>query len=244
VLLTLLGTLRYREKYASGAPGDAGTRTLPASEAPVRSCAPTFGDDQSPTYKPNTPVREFVGRGHIVTGYVLSGEGCRPVAGAKLEMWPDVEGRGHPDEYRATLFTDPNGRYSFESPVSDHIHMRISAHGYTAIFSNSYHPRAGQAEGTFNVVLRPDPACARYEATGYAVCGAFLDYWKVHGGLAQQGYPISGEFTEQSDLDGKPYTVQYFERAVFEYHPENQPPYDVLLSQLGTFQYREKYGAR
>ena len=36
--------------------------------------------------------------------------------------------------------------------------------------------------------------------------------------------------------------VQYFERAVMEYHPENRPPYDVLLSQLGTFQYREKYG--
>jgi hypothetical protein len=39
------------------------------------------------------------------------------------------------------------------------------------------------------------------------------------------------------------YTVQYFERAVFEYHPENQPPYDVLLSQLGTYQYKAKYGS-
>jgi carboxyl-terminal processing protease len=29
--------------------------------------------------------------------------------------------------------------------------------------------------------------------------------------------------------------VQYFERAVFEYHPENEPPYDVLLSQLGKY---------
>ncbi|MFL5735444.1 MAG: alpha/beta fold hydrolase, partial [Chloroflexia bacterium] len=38
------------------------------------------------------------------------------------------------------------------------------------------------------------------------------------------------------DLNGKPYTVQYFERAVFELHPENAAPYDVLLSQLGTFQ--------
>jgi hypothetical protein len=36
--------------------------------------------------------------------------------------------------------------------------------------------------------------------------------------------------------------VQYFERAVFEYHPENAAPYDVLLSQLGTFRYRDKYG--
>ena len=56
--------------------------------------------------------------------------------------------------------------------------------------------------------------------------------------------PISDEFTEVSDLNGKPYTVQYFERAVFEYHPENEAPNDVLLSQLGTFQYKARYGGR
>ena len=80
-----------------------------------------------------------------------------------------------------------------------------------------------------------------FTETGKRVGGVFLDYWEQHGGLAQQGYPISDEFSEVSDLDGKPYRVQYFERAVFEMHPENEPPYDVLLSQLGTFQYREKY---
>ena len=69
----------------------------------------------------------------------------------------------------------------------------------------------------------------------------FLRYWIEHGGLAQQGYPISNEFTEVSDLDGKLYTVQYFQRAVFEYHPENAAPYNVLISQLGTFRYRQKY---
>jgi streptogramin lyase len=80
-----------------------------------------------------------------------------------------------------------------------------------------------------------------FTATGHRVGGKFLDYWNQHGGLAQQGYPISDEFQEVSDLDGKTYTVQYFERAVFESHPENQPPYDVLLSQLGTFRYKAKY---
>jgi glutamine cyclotransferase len=80
-----------------------------------------------------------------------------------------------------------------------------------------------------------------FAATGHRVGGKFLDYWNQHGGLAQEGYPISDEFQEVSDLDGKTYTVQYFERAVFESHPENQPPYDVLLSQLGTFRYKAKY---
>jgi len=80
-----------------------------------------------------------------------------------------------------------------------------------------------------------------FTETGKTVGGNFLDYWNAHGGLAQQGYPISNEFTEKSALDGKEYTVQYFERAVFEMHPENAKPNDVLLSQLGTFSYRERY---
>jgi hypothetical protein len=83
--------------------------------------------------------------------------------------------------------------------------------------------------------------CQSFPQTGKTVCGKFLTYWHNNGGLPQQGYPISNEFVEVSDLNGQPYTVQYFERAVFELHPENQPPYDVLLSQLGTFQFKRKY---
>src|SRR5207237_674096 len=80
-----------------------------------------------------------------------------------------------------------------------------------------------------------------FPETNHTVSGIFWTYWQTHGGLAQQGYPISDEIQEKSDLNGQTYTVQYFERAVFEKHPENQPPYDVLLSQLGTFQHRCKY---
>jgi hypothetical protein len=83
--------------------------------------------------------------------------------------------------------------------------------------------------------------CAEFKETGKRVCGRFLQYWQQNGGLPQQGYPISNEFVEKSDLDGKSYTVQYFERSVFELHPENRPPYDVLLSQLGTLRFREKH---
>ncbi|HEY0071872.1 MAG TPA: Zn-dependent exopeptidase M28 [Chloroflexia bacterium] len=84
----------------------------------------------------------------------------------------------------------------------------------------------------------------RFPETGKTVGGKFVEYWRAHGGVALQGYPISEEFTEVSPLNGKTYLVQYFERAVMEYHPENQPPFDVLLSQLGTYQYRQKYGGR
>lgn len=83
--------------------------------------------------------------------------------------------------------------------------------------------------------------CQTFPQTGHKVCGRFLQYWSQRGGLAQQGYPLSEEFVETSELNGKPYTVQYFERAVFELHPENRPPNDVLLSQLGTFQGKRLY---
>lgn len=84
----------------------------------------------------------------------------------------------------------------------------------------------------------------KFNETGRTLGGRFREYWEKNGGLAQQGYPISDEFQEKSELDGKTYVVQYFERAVFELHPENKPPYDVLLSQLGSFRYRARYASQ
>jgi sugar lactone lactonase YvrE len=76
--------------------------------------------------------------------------------------------------------------------------------------------------------------------TGKSIGGRFRTYYENNGGLRQQGRPLSEEFTETSELDGKTYIVQYFERSVFELHPENQPPFDVLLSQLGTFRLKDR----
>src|SRR5690349_20177882 len=82
-----------------------------------------------------------------------------------------------------------------------------------------------------------------FPETGHTVTATFLDYWTAHGGLAQFGYHISDELQERSDADGKTYTMQYFERAVFELHPENAgTPYEVLLTLLGSQQYLELYG--
>ena len=83
--------------------------------------------------------------------------------------------------------------------------------------------------------------CRTFRETGKTLCGKFLAYWQQHGGLMQFGYPISNPFVEKSELDGKEYKVQYFERAVFEHHPENRPPHDVLLAQLGTFRFRKEH---
>ncbi|MGI8586379.1 MAG: S8 family serine peptidase [Chloroflexia bacterium] len=68
-----------------------------------------------------------------------------------------------------------------------------------------------------------------FPLTGHLLGGSFLVYWQAHGGLPIFGYPISEEFQENG------YTVQYFERNRFEYHPENAgTPNDVLLGLLGA----------
>ena len=46
-----------------------------------------------------------------------------------------------------------------------------------------------------------------------------------------------------SDVDGKSYVVQYFERAVMEYHPELSPPYNVQLTPVGRQRLKQLYPA-
>ncbi len=106
-----------------------------------------------------------------------------------------------------------------------------------------YHPENTDPQyqvllGQFGRTIHPadPPVVARpgqrfFAETGHNLGGDFLAYWTAQGGLTQFGYPLSEEM--QETLDGKVYTVQYTERARFERHPENQPPYTVLLGQFG-----------
>jgi hypothetical protein len=67
-----------------------------------------------------------------------------------------------------------------------------------------------------------------FPETGHRLSFGFRDYWNAHGGLRIFGYPLSEEFTENG------FTVQYFERARFEYHPNNPPAWQVELGLLGA----------
>ncbi len=79
------------------------------------------------------------------------------------------------------------------------------------------------------------PGSIFFSQTGHNLGGAFKNYWDSHGGLAQFGYPLTEQISEISSEDKKPYTVQYFERARFELHPENAgTAYEVLLGLLGS----------
>ena len=89
------------------------------------------------------------------------------------------------------------------------------------------------------IASRPAPTTANPNTTYFAETGHYLGstfraYWQRYGGLAQFGLPLTEEFQELNPTDGKTYTVQYFERNRFEYHPEFKGTfYEVLLGLLG-----------
>jgi hypothetical protein len=74
--------------------------------------------------------------------------------------------------------------------------------------------------------------CRFFPETGHSLCQPFLAYWESNGGLARFGYPISEPVTERN-ADGYTGNFQWFERRRMEAHPENQPPYHILLGLLG-----------
>lgn len=75
--------------------------------------------------------------------------------------------------------------------------------------------------------------CRFFPETGHSLCEPFLSYWNANGNLARFGYPIS-EIVTESNASGFTGNFQWFERRRMEAHPENQPPYDILLGLLGN----------
>lgn len=79
----------------------------------------------------------------------------------------------------------------------------------------------------------PDENTTYFPQTGHNLRFGFRAFWQRNSGVRIFGFPLSEEFTEISPDDGKPYTVQYFERAKFEYHPES-PENPIQLARLGS----------
>ncbi len=91
------------------------------------------------------------------------------------------------------------------------------------------------------VAAAANPSSQYFSETGHNVGRAVYDYWMAHGGLFVNGYPISEALEEVNLINGKPYTVQYFQRTRYELHPENTgTPYEILLGLLGTQAARQK----
>jgi hypothetical protein len=89
-----------------------------------------------------------------------------------------------------------------------------------------------------------DETCLFFEATGQVMCDDILELWRSNGlemdgqpgssyaeSLALFGQPVSP--VQEETIEGQTYQVQWFERARFELHPENEPPYHVQSGLLG-----------
>ena len=143
------------------------------------------------------------------------------------------------------------GLASYGYPITDELQEDGRLVQYFERARFEYHPE--NADSSYEVLLghlgvqltstRDFPTASPADATGGAIYfpeskhtlgGEFLDYWKEQGGLDRFGYPISEEIWETSSANQHAYRVQYFERARFELHPDNRPPYHVLLGQLGN----------
>jgi glucose/arabinose dehydrogenase len=88
--------------------------------------------------------------------------------------------------------------------------------------------------------------CLFFEATRHTLCEPFLSYWQANGlefdgrsgkshdeSLALFGLPLT-EPQMETNADGFTVLTQWFERARFEYLPDNPDPYKVLLGRLGA----------
>ena len=123
-----------------------------------------------------------------------------------------------------------------------------------------YHPdQAGTAQAVQVSLLgdaltadrRPFPTATPVEGAAdlryfpevrHTVKGPFLRAFESRGGLTVLGYPISEELQESNgDGSGQTYTMQYFQRARLEYHPEAAgTPNEVQLGLLGDQALRDR----
>jgi hypothetical protein len=81
------------------------------------------------------------------------------------------------------------------------------------------------------VPTRPLPEEAWVAPTGYAVAGPWLEYLRRYGDVDNLGYPRSPVVVDPLD---DTQCVQYYQRVVLEWHPENAPEYQIqrrLLSE-------------
>jgi hypothetical protein len=107
--------------------------------------------------------------------------------------------------------------------------------------------RLRQLNIDWQTLPKADPNAPHYfPQTGHAVTHEpFWQYWRSHGldlgdpgisereSLALFGLPLT-EARVETNTSGDTVLTQWFERARFEYHPNNPYPYKVLLGLLGN----------
>jgi hypothetical protein len=133
------------------------------------------------------------------------------------------------------VFDEDGQRVQYFERARFELHPELPPEFYVSLTLLGQHFTQGRGEPGFQwISASPGGDRTYFPESGHTLGGAFRGFWQGRGGLAAFGFPISEELGEISPQDGKFYTVQYFQRARFEYHPENAgTPYEVQLGQLG-----------
>ncbi|MDQ6695815.1 MAG: hypothetical protein M3014_15625 [Chloroflexota bacterium] len=217
--------------------GAAVGQPISASAAPSHSAlrAVAFAPADPPTPAPSAVstgrFRYFPETGHFLRGPFLSfweSHGATPVFGLPLTE-PLVE-NGLAVQYLE------RARIEWHPEISTNPSSQVLLTRLGAILAESQGKTFSPVEGGGST-----PTSHFFSETGHIVSNAFLTYWLNNGGLAVFGYPISEEIVETNAMDGKQYSVQYFERNRFEWHPELGPRYNVQLGLLGA-EYAQSIG--
>lgn len=140
----------------------ASTLMFVSGTAHAAKCTPTPWDEIGPFYRPNPPVRSTIGKGYVLSGTVRSAQDCSVVRNARIEVWQTGPNGDYSDAYRATLFSDQQGRYRLQTsyPAAyaarpPHIHILVDAKGFEGLVTQHY-PKPGAKEATFDLVLVPE----------------------------------------------------------------------------------------
>ncbi|MEO8288363.1 MAG: glycosyl hydrolase [Chloroflexota bacterium] len=186
----------------------------------------------------------------LAFGYAATDRVSKEEAVANNQIYFDSTGQAIAPEF-AAYWIEKGGLERFGYPISRPVMIR----GYLSQFFEravlEYHPE--NAGTNYEVLLRllgNETTVDRvfeqttqvmsadrlyFSETGHSLGGSFRKFWEETGGLAVYGYPISEEISEKPTSDGQTYTVQYFERNRFEFHPEAiGTPYEVQLGLLGA----------
>ena len=217
-------TLTRQSIYDNASPGEGARLTTPFGTLTVLCSAGSGSLTVSgpplrpPPPPPGAPERCFPETGQCVRGRFL-------------ERWTNFGGlaiNGYPLTPERTETLEDGRQYV----VQWFERVRMELHPENA-------PPNDILLGQFGRILHPaDPPVAAipgmvyFPETGHNMPPDFAAYYAANGGLSQFGYPLSEVIREQLE-DGQTYEVQYTERARFERHPENAPPYTVLLGQFG-----------
>jgi protocatechuate 3,4-dioxygenase beta subunit len=122
-------------------------------------CTPTVNSGGGPG-RGTPPMRAKIGKGHVLTGVVLSSSTCAPIAHALVSFWQSNAKGVYTPAGSGAVSTTRAGRFRFEGPRPKgyygrpgHIHIKVEAPGFEPLYTE-YEPR-GATRGNVRLVLFP-----------------------------------------------------------------------------------------